>query len=157
MILLKNIHLLLLLAVGTFFVLMYIKLYINIKSIRYTLKGMFYFVLFAISFPFSLSNEIYSKREALVRKIYSEKALNNEQKKNIKRLVNSRIRLYFTFTIDHLLHFPVFIEGFSSAYKRWFNEGKHTKNKNNNPLEQLKEIFFGKFPQISNSLKEKFS
>ena len=73
MILLDQLHYMLILASLVFALTMLIRIFIEIKSIRYALMGVVYFVIIAFVFPFKVSNTIYKNRESLIKKINSKR------------------------------------------------------------------------------------
>ncbi|MFD2129950.1 hypothetical protein ACFSKI_01590 [Pseudogracilibacillus auburnensis] len=159
MILLGYLPYLILLALFVFVVALYVKLYCSTRNLLYSFKGLVYFMVTSLSFPFSYSNHIYRRRSALNRKINLDKNLDKEQRERLKKIIKSRVRLYFIFTSMHVLEFPNFIEGYCRAYSKWYKEKNSNKDKNNdssiNPLLEIKRYGIGDFPNLFNSLKEK--
>lgn len=158
MIILDNLGYLLMIGFSVFVLTLFTKLFIRVKNVSYSFKGVLYFMFFTFTYPFLVSNEFYQKRKALVRKITKEKSLTSKQKVKLKRLVNSRVRLYFTVGLNHVLEFPSFIESFSIAFERWYRKKNFSASKKTmNPLKEIFKIDLGKFPDIFNTLKEKLS
>lgn len=160
MILLDNLHYLLLLAITVFTLALYTKIYINIRNIEYSFKGIIYFLLIAISFPFTFSNDVHKRRKALIRKINSDNTMTESERAKMKRFINSKIRLYISFTGLHILDLPKFIDDFSTTYAKWY-KNKIVSNKENrtkvskSPLQEIKKLEVGKFPEILKTMKEK--
>ncbi|MFD2657694.1 hypothetical protein [Gracilibacillus thailandensis] len=142
MILIDYLDYLLGVAFLSFVLFMFLKLYINIKNVYFSLKGVITFFLVFVTFPYSLTNIIYKKRKQLIKKIDKDTTLDDEMKVKLKKIVQSRLTLCMRLYKIHILDLPNFIELFSVSYKRVYQKrmNSKTKHKNNTKLELFGEI-----------------
>lgn len=151
MILLERVHYFILLALMTFLVLMYLKLFMNTRSVRYSLKGILYFIVISMSFPIALSNYIYSQRDQIIEKANSNTYLTGEQRERIKKVLNSKVRIHIRSARNFILKFPLFIEAYSMAYKSHYLKNKHKFKSKTNTLSEIKRGIFGRYEESLNA------
>lgn len=158
MILTNYIDFLLGLAVLSFVFFLFVKLFMNVKNFWDTIKGMIIFLYLALTYPVSFANEIYSKRIPMIKKINSDKTIPEKRKIKLKKLVKSRMRLYFNSYVLHIVEFPNFIERFSIAYKKAILKRVTARSKQNHitKAEVFGEIQFN-FTKTFDALKQKYS